>query len=174
MRRLGTLTANSSQRMIAVSLAVLALTAWFVMIVFANVPKGFTLTEMVFLYFVIGILTITLFTVLDINLHWVPLTRKVEGSFAMYICRFCLIPLAVLISAGVLHSHMKAIWRWVLSSIILLFLCGADRIYLGLGLIHYVRWNELYSAIMYGLFMVVIWWIARWFIGLDKGGSMKP
>lgn len=156
------------QRMVAVSLAVLAILAWLVMIVFAMVPKGLTLSEMVFMYFVIDIFTITLFAVLDVDLHWVPLTRTVEGSFAMYICRFIIIPLLILMAVCVLLSHMKAIWRWGLSAIIVLVLCGADWIYLRLGLIEYARWNEFYSALMYGVFMVLNWWIARWYIGLNK------
>ncbi len=153
-----------------VSLAVLALVACFVMIVFAIIPKGFTLTEMFFLYFLIGIFTITLFTILDVNLHWVPLTRNIEGSFAMYICRFIVIPFEILMSVCVLHSHLKTRWRWGLSAAILLLLCVEDRIYLWFGLIVFRRWNEFYSALMYGGFMVFIWGIARWFVGLGRGG----
>lgn len=155
------------------SLAVLALLAWFVLIVFALVPKGLTLTEMVFLYFIIGILTITLFSVLDDNLHWVPVTRNVEGSFAMYICRFIVIPFQMLLSVCVLISNLKAKWKWILSGTILTFLCLSDRIYLWTDIIVYHKWNELYSALMYGAFMVVVWRIARWFVDLDRGGFKK-
>ncbi len=152
------------------SLAVLALMAWIVMIVFGVVPKGLALTELVFLYFVIVILTITLFTILDINLHWVPLTRQVEGSFAMYICRFIYIPLLVLMAASALHSYSKAKWRYGISAVVVLLLCGADRIYLRFDLLEFVKWNEFYSALMYGAFIMVIGSVARWFTGLGKGG----
>lgn len=155
------------------SLAILALMAWVVMIVFGVVPKGLTLTELVFLYFVIAILTITVFTILDVNLHWAPLTRKVEGSFAMYICRFIVIPLLVLMAACVLHSHLKAKWRYGISAAVVLLLCGADRIYLRFDLLEYVHWNEWISALMYGAFIVFIGWITRWFAGLDQGGLNK-
>lgn len=155
------------------SIAVVALLAWLVLIVFAIVPKGFTLTEMVFLYFIIGILTITLFTILDINVHWVPLTRTIEGSFAMYICRFILIPFQILLSVCALNSHLKAKWRWGLAAISTLFLCMADRVYLWADLMTYRRWNGFYAALMYGVFMVMIWRIARWFVGLEKGEFEK-
>jgi hypothetical protein len=121
------------------------------------------------LYFVINILTITLFTILDFNLDWVPLTRSVEGSFAMYICRFIVIPFQILLSVSVLNSHLKAKWRWVLSAAIVSFLCLADRIYLWAGLITYHKWNEIYSALMYGVFIILAWRIARWFLDLEKG-----
>lgn len=151
------------------SIAVLALLAWLVLSVFAIVPKGLTLTELVFLYFFIGILTVTFFTILDVNLHWVPLTRSVEGAFAMYIDRFVVIPFSIILSVCVLHSHLKTIWRWLLSAAIVSFLCLADRIYLWADLITYHRWNEFYSVLMYGAFIALIWWIARWFLGLEKG-----
>ncbi|WP_276352983.1 hypothetical protein [Cohnella caldifontis] len=153
------------------SLAVLAFMAWLVMIVFAMIPKGLTLKEMIFLYFVIAVLTITLFTVMDVNLHWVPLTRQVEGSFAMYICRFIFIPLLVLMATCVLLSNLRARWRGASLALILSALCAADRIYLRLELIEYVRWNEFYSVLMYGAFIVLIWGIARWYAGLDKEAS---
>ncbi|MDD9271579.1 hypothetical protein ACFPES_31560 [Paenibacillus sp. GCM10023248] len=155
------------------SIAILALMAWLVMIVFSLVPKGLTLTEMVLLYFVIVVLTITIFTILDVNLNWVPLTRKVEGSFAMYICRFFVIPLLVLMAACVLLSNMKVKWRVVLSAIIVMVLSGADRIYLRLDLMEFVRWNVGYSVLMYGVFVILIWRIAHWYIGLDKEVSKE-
>lgn len=152
------------------SIAIMALLSWLAIIAFATVPKGLTLSEMVFLYFLIGILTISLFTILDVNLHWVPVTREVEGSFAMYICRFILIPLQVLLSVCVLQSRLKAKWKWVLSGIILLGLVLEDRFYLSASLIEFRKWNELYSILMYGAFILLIWQIARWFVSLDRGG----
>ncbi|TLS53843.1 hypothetical protein FE782_00330 [Paenibacillus antri] len=155
------------------SLAVLSLMAWFVMIVFAFIPKRLTLTELVFLYFVIVVLTISLFTTLDVNLNWAPLTRKIDGAFAMYICRFIVIPFLVLMAVCALLSHLKAKWRVALSAIIVMVLCGADQVYLLLGLMEFARWNVGYSLLMYGLFVLSVWWIARWFIGLDKEVSGK-
>lgn len=150
-------------------LAVLALLSWLVLIVFAIVPIGLKLTEIIFLYFLIGIFTISLFTILDVNLQWVPLTRSVEGSFAMYLNRFILIPFQILLAVCVLHSQLKAKWRWSLYLIILAFLCLEDRIYLWGGLMTYQNWNEFYAVLMYGGSIVFMWWIARWFIGLGEG-----
>ncbi len=155
------------------SIAVLAMFACLVMIVFAIVPKGLTLIEMVFLYFIIGILTITQFTILDVNLHWVPVTRSVEGSFAIYICRFIVIPFLILLSVCVLNSHMQAKWRMVLLTTIVIVLCVGDRIYLRAGLITFHRWNEMYSALMYMVSIALVWLIARRFLGLEKGEFKK-
>ncbi|AYV68956.1 MULTISPECIES: hypothetical protein [Niallia] len=151
------------------SIAIMSLLACIVLIVFAIVPKGLMLTEIVFLYFIIAILTITIFTILDVNLHWVPLTRTVEGSFAMYICRFIVIPFQILLSICILCSSWKIKWRLLFSGIIVLFLCLEDRIYIWADLLAFENWNQLYSALLYVISIVLVWWIARWFIGLDKG-----
>ncbi|WP_312094634.1 hypothetical protein [Niallia sp.] len=151
------------------ALAILALLACLVLIVFAIVPKGLTLTEMVFLYFVIGISTITFFTILDVNLQWVPLTRSVEGSFAMYICRFIVIPFQILLAVSILHSQMKAKWRWGLAITMILCLCLEDQVYLWADLLTFHKWNKFYSALMYTVSIFSVWWIARWFICLEKG-----
>ena len=156
------------------SLAVLALIAWVVIYGFTAIPKGLTLSEMVFLYFLLGIMTITLFTVLDVNLHRVPVTQKWEGSFAMYICRFVVIPILLLTAICMLNqAHWKAVRRWAWTAAVLLFLCIADRIYLWLGLMEYRRWNEWYSAVMYGAFLLISWRVGRWFVRLDRGGFKK-
>ena len=70
------------------SLAVLAVVTWIIIIVFAYFPKRFTLTEMIFLYFVSSIMTVTAFTLFDVNFQWVTATRIVEKSLALDICRF--------------------------------------------------------------------------------------
>ncbi|MBD8070154.1 hypothetical protein [Bacillus sp. PS06] len=154
-------------------LAILALLAWIMLIIFTMVPKGLKLIELIFMYFLIGIFTITQFTILDVNLQWVPLTRSVEGSFAMYLCRFILIPFQVLLAVCILHSELKAKWRWLLSAIIVAFLCLEDRLYLWADLITYEKWNEFYAAVMYVIFIVLMWWIARWFSSLGKGEFKK-
>jgi hypothetical protein len=155
--------------MLTMSLAVLALLAWLVLIVFSFVPKGLTLTEMVYLYFIICIVTITIFTILDVNLHWVPVTRSVEGAFALYIARFIVIPFQILLSVFVLNSHLKTKWKWGMIAAIVFFLSLEQRLYLWTGVITFNSWNEFYSAIMYGVFMVIVWRIAKWFLGLEKG-----
>ena len=50
---------------------------------------------------------------------------------------------------------------------------GGDAHTAAVDLLEYARWNELYSALMYGAFIVLIGWITRWFVGLGKGGLHK-
>ncbi|GGE52673.1 hypothetical protein GCM10011391_34400 [Pullulanibacillus camelliae] len=151
-------------------LAIITLIAWSVMILFIIVPKWLTLTEMVFLYFIIGIVTVTLFTVLDMNLHWVPVTRNVEKSLALDICRFIIIPLLVIIAAGMLNAPLRFRWRLTMGSIIMVLLMANDWIMQRFRLIFFHHWNFLYSFLMYGVFIVVLAFIARWFIRLERGG----
>jgi hypothetical protein len=152
------------------SLAVLAVVTWLVMIVFANIPKRFTLTEMIFLYFVSSILTVTAWTIFDVNFQWVPATRNVEKSFALYICRFIEIPLLLIMSSEVLNSSLRARWRWTTAMSICIFLTVNDWILVQFGILVYHQWNYVYAFLDYGMFIVLMAWIARWFVRLDKGG----
>ncbi|KHD84929.1 hypothetical protein [Heyndrickxia ginsengihumi] len=152
------------------SLAIISLIAWFVMILFVIMPKWLTVTEIFFLYFIVGIMTVTLFTILDVNLRWVPVTRKVENSFALDICRFIIIPLLVIMAACFLNSPLSAFWRWTMASVIMVILMVDDWIMQWCGLIVFRQWNAFYSFLMYGGVIVMLALISRWFVRLDRGG----
>lgn len=154
------------------TLTVMALFAWIVIIVFVLIPKRFTLADFIFLYFVCVVLTITLFSHLDVNVHWVPTTRDVEKSFALHICRFIEIPLLVIMSANILHSNFRSWRRWALTAVIIAVLILGDYLMRWTDMIEFVRWNVVYSVLMYGIFIVSIAWIERWFVKLDKGDTI--
>ncbi|WEG10987.1 hypothetical protein PU629_12450 [Pullulanibacillus sp. KACC 23026] len=149
------------------SLALFTLIAWIIMIVFVIVPKWLTITESFFLYFVIGILSVALFTILDVNLHWVPVTRDLEKSLDLDICRFIIIPLLIIMAAGSFNSPLRAILRWMIGAVILALLLLDDWVMQRCGLIDFRQWSYLYSFLMYGVFMAVMTLIARWFTRLD-------
>ncbi|MFC4799643.1 hypothetical protein ACFPA1_09765 [Neobacillus sp. GCM10023253] len=154
------------------SLALLAMVTWLVMIVFANIPKRFTLTEIIFLYFVSSIMTVTVFTLFDENFQWVTATRNVEKSLALDICRFVEIPLLLIMSSEVLiNSSLRVGWRWTIAATICLFLTVNDWILVQFGILEYRQWNYVFAFLDYGMFIVLMAWTARWFVRLDKGGS---
>lgn len=154
------------------SLALLAVLTWLVMIVFANIPKRFTLSEIIFLYFVSSIMTVAVFTLFDVNLQWVTATRNVEKSLALDLCRFIEIPLLLIISSEVLiNSSLRVGWRWTKAAAICLFLTVNDWILVQFGILVYRQWNYIFAFLDYGMFIVLMAWTARWFVRLDKGGS---
>lgn len=168
---------NSCRRVkqvISVSIAAISLISWLVTIVFAMVPKKFTLTEMVFLYFVSSILTVATFTTFDINLQWVVASRNVEKSLALHVCRFVEIPLLLILSSEALHSPLSAIWRWTIAAAICTFLTVNDWILVQFGILMYRQWNYAYAFLEFGLFIILVAWIARWFVGLERRGLRQP
>lgn len=152
------------------SIAIVCLVTWLVLAVFAIVPKRFTLQEMVFLYFVSSVLTVTVFTVLDLNLHWVPASHDVEKALALNVCRFIEIPPLLIMAADLLNSPLRARTRWAIAAAVCLFLVFNDWILLWCQILVYRQWNSFYAFIDYGIFIIVLRWIARWFVLLDKGG----
>lgn len=148
--------------------ALFALIAWMIIIVFVLVPKRLTVTEMIFLYYIIGILTVTLFTILDVNLQWVPVTRDIEKSFALHICRFIIIPFLLMMASGVIDSPLRRRWRWSIGVLILILLLVDDGLMLRFEMITFRHWSLLYSIPMYTMFIVTLTFISRWFVHLDR------
>ncbi|RTR34040.1 hypothetical protein EKG37_07465 [Robertmurraya yapensis] len=151
-------------------IAIFALIAWIIIVVFILVPKRLTITEMIFLYFIIGIQTVTLFTLLDVSLQWVPVTRDVEKSLALHICRFIIIPLLLILAAGILNSPLRFKWRWGIGVSILMLLLVDDWLMRHFEMIIFRHWNYLYALIMYAVFIGALTLISRWFIRLGRGG----
>ncbi|WP_286230239.1 hypothetical protein [Neobacillus mesonae] len=155
------------------SIAVICFVTWLVIIVFAIMPKGLTLVEMIFTYFVSSILTVIIFSILDVNLHWVPASKDVEKGVALNICRFVEIPLLLIIGASILNSRLRPITRWLLAAAIYLFFMINERLLLSLGIIVYHNWNMFFASINYILFIIVLAQITRWFIHLERGVIKK-
>jgi hypothetical protein len=153
---------------VVMSLAVICLVTWFVIVVFALVPKRLTLIEMVFIYFVCSILTVTLFTIFDINLNWVPASRNVEKAIALNICRFIEIPLLLILSTAILNSSLRARIRWLIAAFICLFLTVNDFLLTGFGILVFNKWNNLIAFFDYGMFIILMGWIGRWQIHLKE------
>lgn len=153
------------------SIAVICSVTWLVIIVFAIIPKRFTLVEMFFLYFVSAIISCTMFAILDVNLQWVPASRNVEKGIALNIGRFIEVPLILMIAAEMLNSQIQVLKRWGIALAICLFITIDDWLYLSTGIVEYRKWNYILAFLDYGLFIVVMAWIARWFIHINRGGN---
>lgn len=159
------------KKVFSLSIAAVSVIAWFVIIALAMIPKKFTLTEMVFVYFVSSIMTVSAFTLLDVNLQWVTAARNVEKSLALHVVRFIEIPLLLIIASEVLTSSLKKIWRWMIAAAICLFLTLNEWGLVQFGILEYRRWNYGFAFLEYGMFIILVAWLARWFVGLDRGNS---
>lgn len=151
------------------SIAIIAFAASLVIILFVLVQKWITIAEMVFLYFIVGILTVTLFTIMDVNLQWVPVTRKIEKGLALHICRFVIIPLLFIMAAGFLNSPLKVRWKFLLATVIFALLMVDDWLMRHFDLIFFRKWSVAYTIPMYLSFMITLTLIDRWFRHLDRG-----
>lgn len=151
-------------------IAIISLVTWIVIIVFAIVPKRFTLVEMAFLYLVSSILTVTIFSILVSNLHWIPASRDVEKALALHICRFIEIPLLLIMSSDILNSSLRPRIRWLIVITICIFFVVNDWILVSLGILVFKKWNYLFAFINHSFFICSLGLISRWFIRLKQGG----
>lgn len=112
-----------------------------------------------------------MFAILDVNLQWVPASRNVEKGIALNIGRFIEVPLILMIAAEMLNSQIQVLKRWGIALAICLFITIDDWLYLSTGIVEYRKWNYILAFLDYGLFIVVMAWIARWFIHINRGGN---
>ncbi|MFK9091689.1 hypothetical protein [Bacillus salipaludis] len=155
------------------TIAIISLVTWIVIIVFAIVPKRFTLVEMVFLYLASSILTVTIFSILVSNLHWIPASKDVEKALALHICRFVEIPLLLIMSSDILNSPLRIRTRWLIAITIIIFLVVNDWILVSLGILVFKKWNYMYAFIDHSFFVASLSLIARWFIHLKQEGVKR-
>src|SRR4051812_33311128 len=129
------------------AIAIIGLVTWLVIMVFAIVPKRFTLVEMVFLYFVSSILSVTIFSILVVNLHWIPASKDMEKALALDICRFIEIPLLLIMSSDILNSPLRTRTRWLIATAICILLVVNDWILVSLGILVFRKWNYFFAFI---------------------------
>ncbi|MCU9614910.1 hypothetical protein OEV98_15300 [Caldibacillus lycopersici] len=152
------------------SIVIFASFAWLIMILFVYMPKWLTIAEMIFLYFIVGIMTVTLFTILDVNLHWVPVTRKVEQSLALHLCRFIIIPFPVIMAASIFNSPLNIRRKWMIVALLVFVLLVGDWLMQKFELIFFRHWSMVYSIFMYPAFIFLLSMISRLYRRLDGGG----
>ncbi|MBS4172248.1 hypothetical protein [Bacillus sp. FJAT-49736] len=152
------------------SIVVISTLTWLLIIVFAVAPKRFTIIELIFQYFVSVILTVTIFSILDIKFHWVIATREVERGIALNISRFMEIPMLMIITTNIMYAPIRVRFRCVIAVVASFLLTINDWILTSLHIIHYTNWKYYYAFIMYMLFMVAFMWITIWFSRLRRGG----
>lgn len=60
-----------------------------------------------------------------------------------------------------------------IATAICMFFTVGEWILVQFGILVNRHWNYVYTFLTYGMFIVLMAWIARWFVHLDKGGSNK-
>ncbi|WP_067621475.1 hypothetical protein [Alicyclobacillus acidiphilus] len=152
-------------------LALSALFAWLAIILFSIVPKRLSILDLVFLYCVIFILTTASYTIFDVNLRVVTISRAPSISFATILTRLVTIPVLIMMAVDALQPSEGRQPNWLTAIAIWLVLTVFDWVLDLLKIITYRNsfvWHALTTSIVYLGFIVISWGLTRWYRSSDR------
>lgn len=148
-------------------LPIFVLIAWLTVSVFALIPKKLDTVDFLFLYFISFILTTSAFTLFDVNLHIVTISRTAAGSAATIVSRMITIPILIMAAVNALQPGGHR-WSRGFAIICWLTLAGLDWLLNRYHVIQFHNWNTWHASISYLTFIAIAWFLMWCFTGFDE------
>lgn len=153
-------------------IAICALIAVCVITVLLFMPKKLSEPELVFLYFVNTIFTLSIFTFFSLNLKLLEVSKDVDRSLSDLIIRIIVVPLYMVISANVLLYN----WKWLRWITVALMVVGGlllQLLLIRLGILKLRYWNMGYTLLMFSVY-IAFSRMMTWFLRkvVDTGGRV--
>lgn len=151
-------------------LPICALFAWLTIVIFSLMPKRLSILDFVFLYCFSLILTTMTFTLFDINLQTVTISRTPMISFSTIITRIVTIPVLIMMAVDALQFSVGRKPRWLMAIAIWFGLTVFDWVLSLLKVITYHHsfvWHARTTVIMYFGFIVIAWGLTWWYRRFD-------
>lgn len=148
-------------------LPICAFFAWLAITIFSLLHKRLSTLHFVFLYFVILIISLTTFTIFDINVHTVTISKTPTISFSTLICRIVTIPVLVIVAVNALQFTEERKPQWITAIATWLGLTMFDWALYFLKVITYHHsfwWHARGTFVTYFGFIVISWcllWIFK-------------
>ncbi|ULL16887.1 hypothetical protein DVH26_22030 [Paenibacillus sp. H1-7] len=139
------------------SVFVYSLIAWIVISVFAILPKKLPLTENLCVYFCCAILMTSTFTTLTMNLQLLVNSNRLDFYFCREIGRYIIYPVLLLVFTNIFFTVKLAVMRWGAAILTFAALCSVHFLFRFIGDLTFIRWNSLFSMVMFLFFMCAAW-----------------
>jgi hypothetical protein len=123
-----------------------ALLGWATIIVFFLIPKSLNTEENLILFFIINIITISIYTILTLNLRLLGSAENVASFIALWIQRSIIIPLCNLILMNLLPLYDNKLKKVITAVVITLILTFVDLLTLWVDVKTYTGWNAFLTA----------------------------
>ena len=152
------------------AVAIFVFIAWVIISVYLLVPKKLSTEENLLLFFLFTIITINIFTILDLNLQLIQHSNKVKLFISFVIHRNVIIPLALIIFVNLIINFESKMKKIILTVLIFLTLYLIDLLAFGIGLLTCDS-SSLYlaSAIILASLMLLAFLTMKLIIKLPEG-----
>jgi len=157
---------------VALDLAIFIFIAWVIISVYLIVPKRLSIIENFLLFFLFTIITMNIFTMLDLNLNLFQHSKKVNLFISFWIQRNIIIPLSLVIFVNYMIYFKSKINKFVVTVLIFLNLYLINLIAFGVGLMTCSSNLYLGSAVVLAVLMLLAFLTMKLVTKLPEGKSM--
>jgi len=155
-----------------VALALFVFIAWVIISVYLFVPKRLSTEENILLFFFLTIITINIFTILDLNLELIQHSDRSDLFISFWIHRNIIIPLSLIIFVNLVDIFKSKMARIILTMFVFLILYLINLIAFGIGLMTCGSNLYLGSAILLSILMLLAFLTKKLVTKLPEGKSM--
>jgi len=155
-----------------VALALFVFIAWVIISVYLFVPKRLSTEENILLFFFFTIITINIFTILDLNLELIQHSNKSDMFISFWIHRNIIIPLSLIIFVNFVDIFKSKMARIILTLFVFLILYLINLIAFGIGLMTCGSNLYLGSAILLSILMLLAFLTKKLVTKLPEGKSI--
>ena len=154
------------------ALALFVFIAWVIISVYLFVPKRLSTEENILLFFFLTIITINIFTILDLNLELIQHSDRSDLFISFWIHRNIIIPLSLIIFVNLVDIFKSKMARIILTMFVFLILYLINLIAFGIGLMTCGSNLYLGSAILLSILMLLAFLTKKLVTKLPEGKSM--
>ena len=154
------------------ALALFVFIAWVIISVYLFVPKRLSTEENILLFFFFTIITINIFTILDLNLELIQHSNKSDMFISFWIHRNIIIPLSLIIFVNFVDIFKSKMARIILTMFVFLILYLINLIAFGIGLMTCGSNLYLGSAILLSILMLLAFLTKKLVTKLPEGKSI--
>ena len=148
------------------------LIAWLIISVYVFVPKKLSMEENILLFFFFTIITINIFTILDLNLNLIQHSHNVVMFISFWLHRNIVIPLSLIIFVNLILTLKSRLEKIITTVIVFLIVYLVDLLAFGIGLMTCYSSNLYFaSAIVLAVLMLLAFLTMKWVTKLPEGRS---
>ncbi|HEY8910216.1 MAG TPA: hypothetical protein VIM51_08050 [Desulfosporosinus sp.] len=155
------------------AVAIFVFIAWVIITVYLFVPRRLSTEENLLLFFFFTIITINIFTILDLNLQLIQHSNEVKMFISFLIHRNIIIPLALIIFVNLMSNIGSKTKKLIITVLIFLTIYLVNLVAFGIGLLTCDS-SSLYlpSAIILAALMLIAFLTMKLVMKLPEGKSV--
>lgn len=142
---------------------------WITIVIFQLIPRKLTVVENSFLFFMVMILVINIFTITELNLHLVITNKKPSMYLCEWTFRTLIIPVSTMIFSNLVLQTHNQLLKWGIGALFFLEIGGIEFLTLQLKIKTYTGWNGFFASLSFILILLFTYFLIKWFkFGVEK------